>query len=153
MDDVIALFRQYKDPVYRLALSFTGSPADAEDVTQTVFLKYLETGAGGGQGAGLAPSGDGQSVPGPVAAAAPPGHRPPGGGPGRGRPPAQGGDGVGDRENPQAHGPGRPVPLLLRGVLHRGDRPDAPGEPELRHLPAVPGQKKAEGTAGTGGIP
>ena len=43
MDDVIALFRQYKDPVYRLALSFTGSPADAEDVTQTVFLKYLET--------------------------------------------------------------------------------------------------------------
>ena len=43
MDDVIALFRQYKDPVYRLALSFTGSPSDAEDVTQTVFLKYLET--------------------------------------------------------------------------------------------------------------
>ena len=43
MDDVIALFRRYKDPVYRLALSFTGSPADAEDVTQTVFLKYLET--------------------------------------------------------------------------------------------------------------
>ena len=42
MDDVIALFRRYKDPVYRLALSFTGSPADAEDVTQTVFLKYLE---------------------------------------------------------------------------------------------------------------
>ena len=43
MDDVIALFHRYKDPVYRLALSFTGSPADAEDVTQTVFLKYLET--------------------------------------------------------------------------------------------------------------
>ena len=43
MDDVNALFRQYKDPVYRLALSFTGSPSDAEDVTQTVFLKYLET--------------------------------------------------------------------------------------------------------------
>ena len=43
MDDVIALFPRYKDPVYRLALSFTGSPADAEDVTQTVFLKYLET--------------------------------------------------------------------------------------------------------------
>lgn len=42
MDDVIALFHRYKDPVYRLALSFTGSPADAEDVTQTVFLKYLE---------------------------------------------------------------------------------------------------------------
>lgn len=41
MDDVIALFHRYKDPVYRLALSFTGSAADAEDVTQTVFLKYL----------------------------------------------------------------------------------------------------------------
>ena len=27
MDDVIALFHRYKDPVYRLALSFTGSPA------------------------------------------------------------------------------------------------------------------------------
>ena len=36
MDDVIALFHRYKDPVYRLALSFTGSAADAEDVTQTV---------------------------------------------------------------------------------------------------------------------
>ena len=43
MEDVTALFQRYKDPVYRLALSFTGSPADAEDVTQTVFLKYLET--------------------------------------------------------------------------------------------------------------
>lgn len=43
MEDVTALFHRYKDPVYRLALSFTGSPADAEDVTQTVFLKYLET--------------------------------------------------------------------------------------------------------------
>ena len=43
MDDVIALFHRYKDPVYRLALSFTGSAADAEDVTQTVFIKYLET--------------------------------------------------------------------------------------------------------------
>ena len=26
-----------------IALSFTGSAADAEDVTQTVFIKYLET--------------------------------------------------------------------------------------------------------------
>ena len=42
MDDIAALFHRYKDPVYRLALSFTGSSADAEDVTQTVFLKYLE---------------------------------------------------------------------------------------------------------------
>ena len=43
MEDATALFRRYKDQVYRLALSFTGSPADAEDVTQTVFLTYLET--------------------------------------------------------------------------------------------------------------
>lgn len=42
MNDALALFRQYKDPVYRLALSMTGSPADAEDVCQTVFLKVLE---------------------------------------------------------------------------------------------------------------
>lgn len=147
MDDVIALFHRYKDPVYRLALSFTGSPADAEDVTQTVFLKYLETQPEleeGKERAWLLQVTANQcrdlwrrlrrraTVP---------------------LDEAQGGDGVGDHENPQAHGPGRPVPLLLRGVLHRGDRPDAPGEPELRHLPAVPGQKKAEGTAGTGGIP
>lgn len=42
MNDVLTLFQQYKDPVYRLALSMTGSPADAEDVCQTVFLKLLE---------------------------------------------------------------------------------------------------------------
>lgn len=42
MNDTLTLFRQYKDPVYRLALSMTGSSADAEDVCQTVFLKLLE---------------------------------------------------------------------------------------------------------------
>lgn len=42
MNDALVLFRRYKDPVYRLALSMTGSPADAEDVCQTVFLKLLE---------------------------------------------------------------------------------------------------------------
>lgn len=42
MNDVLALFQRYKDPVYRLALSMTNSPADAEDVCQTVFLKLLE---------------------------------------------------------------------------------------------------------------
>ena len=41
MNDALGLFQQYKDPVYRLALSMTGS-ADAEDVCQTVFLKVLE---------------------------------------------------------------------------------------------------------------
>ena len=42
MEEALRLFRQYKDSVYRLALSFTGSVQDAEDVTQTVFLKLLE---------------------------------------------------------------------------------------------------------------
>lgn len=42
MEEILRLFHQFKDPVYRLALSFTGSPADAEDVTQTVFLKLME---------------------------------------------------------------------------------------------------------------
>lgn len=42
MDEILRLFHQYKDAVYRLALSLTGSPADAEDVTQTVFLKPME---------------------------------------------------------------------------------------------------------------
>ena len=42
MNDAVTLFQRYKDPVYRLALSMTGSPADAEDVCQTVFLKLLE---------------------------------------------------------------------------------------------------------------
>ena len=42
MNDALGLFQQYKDPVYRLALSMTWSAADAEDVCQTVFLKVLE---------------------------------------------------------------------------------------------------------------
>lgn len=42
MLDTLALFQQYKDPVYRLALSYTKSVQDAEDVTQTVFLKLLK---------------------------------------------------------------------------------------------------------------
>ena len=42
MEEILRLFHQYKDPVYRLALSFTGSSADAEDITQTVFLKLME---------------------------------------------------------------------------------------------------------------
>lgn len=42
MEEILLLFHQYKDPVYRLALSFTGSTADAEDITQTVFLKLME---------------------------------------------------------------------------------------------------------------
>ena len=36
------LFCRYRDDVYRLAVSYTHSAADAEDVCQTVFLKLLE---------------------------------------------------------------------------------------------------------------
>ena len=35
-------FNKYKDAVYRLALSYTKSPAEAEDVCQSVFLKMME---------------------------------------------------------------------------------------------------------------
>ncbi len=35
-------FARHKDTVYRLALSYTKSQADAEDVCQTVFLKLME---------------------------------------------------------------------------------------------------------------
>ena len=42
MPNVLALFQQYRDDVYRLALSYTRSPQEAEDVCQSVFLKLLE---------------------------------------------------------------------------------------------------------------
>ena len=42
MENVTELFRQYRDDVYRLAVSYTRSPQEAEDVCQTVFLKLLE---------------------------------------------------------------------------------------------------------------
>lgn len=35
-------FHKYKDAVYRMALSYTKSTADAEDVCQNVFLKMME---------------------------------------------------------------------------------------------------------------
>ena len=40
--DHAQLFRDYRDDVYRLAVCFTRSREDAEDVCQTVFLKLLE---------------------------------------------------------------------------------------------------------------
>ena len=40
--ELLALFDHYHDLVYRLALSYTGSIPDAEDVVQTVFLKLLQ---------------------------------------------------------------------------------------------------------------
>lgn len=42
MENVEPLFCLYKDDVYRLALSYTKSVQDAEDVCQTVFLKLME---------------------------------------------------------------------------------------------------------------
>lgn len=42
MTDIESLFQQYKDDVYRLALSYTRSPQEAEDVCQTVFLKLMQ---------------------------------------------------------------------------------------------------------------
>ncbi len=42
MLDIQEPFQTYKDDVYRLALSYTKSRADAEDVCQTVFLKLME---------------------------------------------------------------------------------------------------------------
>lgn len=42
MPDAQSLFRLYRDDVYRLALSYTKSRQEAEDVCQSVFLKLLE---------------------------------------------------------------------------------------------------------------
>ena len=42
MGDITELFHRYRDDVYRLAVSYTRSPQEAEDVCQTVFLKLLE---------------------------------------------------------------------------------------------------------------
>lgn len=42
MPDIESLFSRYKDDVYRLALSYTKSVQEAEDVCQTVFLKAME---------------------------------------------------------------------------------------------------------------
>lgn len=41
--DVMELFRRYRDDVYRLAVSYTRSKQEAEDVCQTVFMKLLES--------------------------------------------------------------------------------------------------------------
>lgn len=40
--EFLPLFDQYHNLIYRLALSYTGSPQDAEDMVQTVFLKLLD---------------------------------------------------------------------------------------------------------------
>lgn len=43
MQDVEPLFCKYRDDVYRLALSYTRSVQEAEDVCQSVFLKLMES--------------------------------------------------------------------------------------------------------------
>lgn len=56
-EEVLLLFEQYHNMVYRLALASLRSQPDAEDVTQTVFLKLLEGNTGpmpGKEGAWLA---------------------------------------------------------------------------------------------------
>ena len=45
METITELFHRYRDDVYRLAVSYTKSPEEAEDVCQTVFLKLLEQGS------------------------------------------------------------------------------------------------------------
>lgn len=40
--DISQLFCKYRDDVYRLAVSYTRSREDAEDVCQTVFLKLMD---------------------------------------------------------------------------------------------------------------
>ncbi len=40
-EEIVELFDRYHNMVYRLALTLTRSAPDAEDVTQTVFLKLL----------------------------------------------------------------------------------------------------------------
>lgn len=42
MQDISQLFVKYRDDVYRLAVSYTRSREEAEDVCQTVFLKLME---------------------------------------------------------------------------------------------------------------
>ncbi len=42
MEPVEALYRAYRDDVYRLAVSYTRNFQEAEDVCQTVFLKLME---------------------------------------------------------------------------------------------------------------
>lgn len=42
--DALGLFHRYRDDVYRLAVNYTGSPQEAEDVSRAVFLKLAEAG-------------------------------------------------------------------------------------------------------------
>ena len=39
--DALSLFHRYRDDVYRLAVNYTSSPREAEDVSRSVFLKLV----------------------------------------------------------------------------------------------------------------
>jgi len=52
LEELETLFRQHYDQVYRTAYRITGSPADAEDVLQTIFMRL----AGNTERRDLAPS-------------------------------------------------------------------------------------------------
>ena len=41
LEGVEALYHAYRDDVFRLALSYTGQIADAEDISQTVLQEYF----------------------------------------------------------------------------------------------------------------
>ena len=41
-EEVLGLFERYHNDIYRLAVSYTGSSQDSEDIVQTVFLKLWE---------------------------------------------------------------------------------------------------------------
>ncbi len=42
MEDVLRLYERYRDAVYRLALAYTKSAPEAEDICQTVFMRLME---------------------------------------------------------------------------------------------------------------
>ena len=42
--DALCLFHRYRDDVYRLAVNYTGSTREAENVSRSVFLKLIECG-------------------------------------------------------------------------------------------------------------
>lgn len=141
--EFLAAFHRQKDRVYRLALSYTKSVPDAEDVCQTVFLKLLQqpTRAAGG-GKGLANPGDGEPVPGPAQIQLAPAHRPSGRGSILLR--SRGPGAVSSRNGPSPQGPGGNPPPLLRGVHRPGDRVPAGDQRKRGAKPADAGPKTTE---------
>ena len=151
MEEILRLFHQYKDAVYRLALSLTGSAADAEDVTQTVFLKLMEKQSElvpGKERAWLLQVTANEcrslhrrlcrrstvSLDEALAVAAPE-YTP-----------------LLTHVMKQRPTDRAVLYLLLRRVLHRRNRPDAAHQPERSNHPSASGQEEPEGNFGTGGI-